>query len=70
MSLVPGTFFVRVLEITAGTERVQFRPKGIMVVGAAGRKVRVALSMLSSTHSGLGKMASSKYLRTSIRMLC
>jgi hypothetical protein len=32
-----GTYSVPVLEITAGGERVEFRPKGITLVGASGR---------------------------------
>jgi hypothetical protein len=32
-----GTYSIPVLEITAGTERVEFRPKDITVIGASGR---------------------------------
>ena len=32
-----GTYSIPVLEIEAGGERVEFRPKGITVVGASGR---------------------------------
>jgi hypothetical protein len=32
-----GTYSVPVLEITVGNERVEFRPKGITVIGASGR---------------------------------
>ena len=32
-----GTYSIPVLEITIGNERVEFRPKGITVIGASGR---------------------------------
>ena len=32
-----GTYSIPVLEITVGTERVEFRPKGVTVIGASGR---------------------------------
>ena len=32
-----GTYSIPVLELTVGSERVEFRPKGITVIGAAGR---------------------------------
>jgi hypothetical protein len=32
-----GTYSIPVLELTVGNERVEFRPKGITVIGAAGR---------------------------------
>jgi len=32
-----GTYSIRVLEITVGTERVEFLPKGLTVIGASGR---------------------------------
>ena len=32
-----GTYSVPVLEVTVGNERVEFRPKGITVIGASGR---------------------------------
>jgi len=32
-----GTYSIPVLEMTVGTERVEFRPKGVAVIGASGR---------------------------------
>jgi len=32
-----GTYSIPVLEMAVGTERVEFRPKGITVIGASGR---------------------------------
>jgi hypothetical protein len=32
-----GTYSIPVLEMTVGAERVEFRPKGITVIGASGR---------------------------------
>lgn len=32
-----GTYSIPVLEITIGNERVEFRPKGLIVIGASGR---------------------------------
>jgi hypothetical protein len=32
-----GTYSIPVLEMTVGTERVEFRPKGVTVIGASGR---------------------------------
>jgi hypothetical protein len=32
-----GTYSIPVLELSVGSERVEFRPKGITVIGAAGR---------------------------------
>jgi hypothetical protein len=32
-----GTYSIPVLELTVGTERVEFRPKGVTVIGASGR---------------------------------
>ena len=32
-----GTYSIPVLEVTVGNERVEFRPKGITVIGASGR---------------------------------
>jgi hypothetical protein len=32
-----GTYSIPVLEMTVGAERVEFRPKGVTVVGASGR---------------------------------
>jgi hypothetical protein len=32
-----GTYTIPTLELTIGGERVEFRPKGTLVVGAAGR---------------------------------
>jgi hypothetical protein len=32
-----GTYLIPALEVSIGNERVQFRPKGVTVIGAAGR---------------------------------
>jgi hypothetical protein len=32
-----GAYSIPVLELTVGSERVVFRPKGLLVIGAAGR---------------------------------
>jgi hypothetical protein len=32
-----GTYSIPVLEVTVGNERVEFRPKGLTVIGASGR---------------------------------
>src|ERR1017187_2887288 len=32
-----GTYTIPALELTVGGERVEFRPKGVLVIGAAGR---------------------------------